>query len=213
MGQKIVMAITGLSLTGFLVAHLGGNLNLFAGEAAFNGYAEKLHSLGPLLAVAEVGLFGLFVGHLLLALSTSAMSRKARRKNYEVKESKQSGFVLPNGGAADRMLVTGLVVGAYMIWHVVEMKLNVRGFEGEESKYQLVRNILRNPINAVIYPLALVALGIHLSHGIASALQTLGLNSKRWHKFLKVGGMGLAWILAVGFLAVVAWAFAFPPHS
>ena len=105
-GQKILMALTGLSLCGFLVAHLGGNLNLFAGKDAFNGYAEKLHSLGPILAVAEVGLFSMFLLHIGLAVSTTAMSRRARSSSYEKKESKQTGFILPNGGAANLIAQT-----------------------------------------------------------------------------------------------------------
>ena len=132
-GQKILMALTGLSLCGFLVAHLAGNLNLFAGKEAFNGYAEKLHSLGPLLAAAEVGLFAMFLLHIGLAVSTTAMSRRARSSNYEVKKSKQTGFILPKGGASNLMMVTGLIVFAYLILHIVDMKLDMRGLGGEEE--------------------------------------------------------------------------------
>jgi succinate dehydrogenase / fumarate reductase cytochrome b subunit len=63
-GQKILMAISGLSLCGFLVAHLAGNLKLYAGEQSFNDYAHTLHSLGPILAAAEIGLFAMFALHI-----------------------------------------------------------------------------------------------------------------------------------------------------
>ena len=80
-GQKLLMAISGLSLCGFLVAHLAGNLKLYAGEQAFNDYAHALHSLGPLLAAAEIGLFATFALHIGLAISTGAMNKVARGKD------------------------------------------------------------------------------------------------------------------------------------
>lgn len=208
-GQKILMAITGLSLVGFLVVHLGGNFNLFAGEAAFNGYAEKLHSLGPLLAIAETKLFAIFALHLGLAISTRAMSARARKSNYEKTESKQSGFLIPNGGAANMMFLTGLVLLAYVILHVLDMKLNVWGFEAGDSKYTLVRAVLRDPLHWAFYLLALVALGIHLSHGISSALQTLGVSHPRWNRIIRFLGVAMAWLIAGGFMSLLVWAYAF----
>jgi len=207
-GQKLLMALTGLSLCGFLVAHLLGNLNLFAGEEAFNGYAEKLHSLGPILAVAEIGLFAMFAAHLCLAISTAAMSRRARSQGYEEKQTKQSGFVLPNGGASNLMMVTGLVIFVYLVLHIVDMKLNLRGFAGEDNKFQLVRNVLSDPITGGFYVVALILLGVHLSHGVSSACQTLGINHGRWNPIIRVAGILFAWGVSLGFLSLVAWAFA-----
>lgn len=209
-GQKILMALTGLALCGFLVAHLAGNLNLFAGEDAFNGYAEKLHSLGPLLAIAETGLFALFLLHIGLAISTTAMSRQARQNSYEAQESKQTGFILPNGGAANLMLVTGLIIFAYIVLHIVDMKINLRGFADEDNKFLLVRNVLYNPVNGVIYVLAILALGVHLSHGVRSACQSLGISHRRWNKLIEIGGVLFAWSLACGFISLVVWAYAIP---
>lgn len=210
-GQKILMAITGLSLCGFLVVHLLGNFNLFAGEAAFNGYAEKLHSLGPLLAVAEIKLFAIFALHLGLAISTRAMSVRARRSSYEQTNSKQSGTILPMGGAANMMFVTGLVIGLYIVLHVLDMKLNIRGFTAGDSKFALVRAVLSDPLTGGFYTIALIALGVHLTHGISSAVQTLGFNHPRWSKLVNVLGIVFAWAIALGFLSIVAWAYAMQP--
>ncbi|MCR9198672.1 MAG: succinate dehydrogenase cytochrome b subunit [Planctomycetaceae bacterium] len=208
-GQKILMAITGLSLVGFLVVHLGGNFNLFAGEAAFNGYAEKLHSLGPLLAIAETKLFAIFALHLGLALSTRAMSARARKSGYEKTESKQSGFLIPNGGAANMMFITGLILGGYVVLHVLDMKINIWKFDAGESKYALVRMVLRDPLHWGVYLVALIALGIHLSHGISSAFQTLGISHPRWNKILRFLSVALAWLIAGGFMSLLVWAYAF----
>lgn len=208
-GQKILMAITGLSLVGFLVVHLGGNFNLFAGEAAFNGYAEKLHSLGPLLAIAETKLFAIFALHLGLALSTRAMSAQARKSSYEKTESKQSGFLIPNGGAANMMFITGIILGGYVVLHVLDMKINIWKFDAGESKYALVRMVLRDPLHWGVYLVALIALGIHLSHGISSAFQTLGISHPRWNKIVRFLSVALAWLIAGGFMSLLVWAYAF----
>lgn len=206
-GQKILMAITGLSLTGFLVVHLGGNFNLFLGEEAFNGYAEKLHSLGPLLWVAEAGLLTIFLLHLGLAISTSAASRQARKQAYERKETKQEGFVLPNGGSSGWMLATGIALAIYMLVHICDMKFDVRGF-GEENKHQLVKSVLSDPKTGVFYLVSMVLLGVHLNHGIGSAFQTLGLSNRKWKKLIGIVGTTLAVLLAAGFISIVIWASA-----
>lgn len=210
-GQKILMALTGLSLCGFLVAHLAGNLNLFAGEAAFNGYAEKLHSLGPLLAIAETGLFAMFLVHIGLAVSTTAMSRNARGRQYEEKHSKQQGFILPNGGASNLMLVTGVIIFAYLVLHIVDMKLNLRGFEGggeDGNKFVHVKAVLSDLVTGTFYVISIIALGVHLSHGVSSACQTLGISHPRWNKLIRIGGYLFAWGTAAGFISLVFWAWA-----
>ena len=218
-GQKILMAITGLSLCGFLVAHLGGNLKLYAGEQAFNDYAHALHSLGPLLAAAEVGLFATFALHIGLAISTAAMNRIARHKEYAIKETKQGIFILPGGGASNWMMLTGLLVLAFLVTHILDMKLKANpGVDYSsvmdeknqiDSEFHDVKAVLSTTLNAVIYITGIVALGIHLSHGVRSALQTLGINHKRWNMLLKIGGMLFAWGIAAGFISLVVWAMGY----
>lgn len=218
-GQKILMAITGLSLCGFLVAHLGGNLKLYAGETSFNDYAHTLHSLGPLLAAAEVGLFATFALHIGLAISTGAMNKIARNKEYAVKETKQGVFILPNGGASNWMMLTGLIVLVFLCTHILDMKLKanpgvdyssaMNADKVVENEFHAVKSVLSTPLNAGIYITGLVALGIHLSHGIRSALQTLGVNHKRWNQLLKCGGILFAWAIAFGFMSLVIWAMSY----
>ena len=204
-GQKILMAISGLSLCGFLVAHLAGNLKLYAGEQSFNDYAHALHSLGPILAAAEIGLFGMFALHIGLAVSTGALNKVARGKDYFIKETKQGVSILP-GGASSWMMVTGLVVLFFLVCHIIDMKLKVGpgvdytpALNAEkivDNEYQAVKAVLSTPSRAFIYMVGLVALGIHLSHGIRSALQTLGINHKRWNFILHWLCIAIAWTLA-----------------
>ena len=215
-GQKILMAITGLLLCGFLVTHLAGNLLLYAGEDAFNHYAESLHSWGPLLAAAETGLFALFVAHIGLALSTSAMNRQARRKQYAEKGSKQAPFALPGGGASGWMFVTGVLIAFFLVVHITDMKLKANPTIDYSSAYAAdsqhanefvaVKLVLTNWGTSWAYVVGLVALGIHLSHGFRSALQTLGINHPRWNRLLQLTGLLFAIAVAGGFLSLLGWA-------
>lgn len=221
-GQKIVMAITGLALCGFLVVHLAGNLNLYAGEEKFNKYAEALHSLGPLLAVAEIGLFAMFAGHLGLAISTTAMNRAARSSRYAVRETKQGVFALPNGGASSWMLVTGCLVLVFLVMHIADMKLKINPLvdygpalqtvDGQTTvnSFRAVRRVLSTPVNACVYFVGIFALGIHLTHGFRSAFHSLGLNHPRWDGLLRLVSLLFGWVIAAGFISLIVWAFAAP---
>jgi len=216
-GQKLLMAISGLSLCGFLVAHLAGNLKLYAGEQAFNDYAHALHSLGPVLAAAEIGLFATFLLHIGLAISTASMNKVARGRDYFMKETKQGIFVLPNG-ASNWMMATGLIVLFFLVTHIIDMKLKVGPFVDyspalneekiADNEFQAVRAVLSTPSRILIYIVSLVALGIHLSHGVRSALHTLGVCHKRWNFILQVAGILFAWGIAGGFISLVVWAMA-----
>lgn len=217
-GQKILMACTGLALCGFLVAHLGGNLKLYAGEQAFNDYAHALHSLGPLLAAAEIGLFATFALHIGLAISTASMNRLARQREYALKETKQGVFVLPGGGASNWMVLTGMLVFVFLAMHITDMKLKANpgvdyspSFNAEnipENEFRVVKSVLSTPLNAVVYFVGVFALGVHLSHGVRSALQTLGINHRRWNTLLSLAGYVFAWSIAGGFISLIAWAAA-----
>ncbi|MFN9720630.1 MAG: succinate dehydrogenase cytochrome b subunit [Planctomycetota bacterium] len=214
-GQKILMAISGLSLCGFLVAHLGGNLKLYAGEQSFNDYAHALHSLGPILAAAEIGLFAMFGLHIGLAISTGAMNKAARRSAYFMKETKQGVSVVPSG-VSNWMLVTGVVIAFFLVCHIIDMKFKAgpgvdysaaANDKGElVNQFQAVKAVLSTSSRAFIYVVSLVALGLHLSHGVRSALQTLGISHKRWNVILQVVCVAFAWAISLGFMSLVVWA-------
>lgn len=211
-GQKILMALTGLALVGFLIAHLAGNLLLYAGEEQFNEYAHKLHSLGPVLWGLEVGLAVTFLAHMGLALSTAAMSRRARSSRYAVTQSKQEDKVMVGGGAANWMLPTGLIVLVFLVLHIADMKFNLRTqlglakFEhGEENLFEHVKDVLSDPVAFGVYITALACLGVHLSHGISSALQTLGINHTRWNGLIRFAGAAFGWLLTLGFISLLFW--------
>ncbi len=210
-GRKVVLAITGLLLCGFLVAHLAGNLLLYVGDdgKSYNEYAHALHEQAALLAVAEVGLFGLLIAHIVIALQVSAENRAARKVGYAVTRSKQEGRYAAEGYRPDTwMLVTGILVLGFLVLHLIDFKMELR----HKSFYQTAdgldvtpfvkaKNLLStsNLITIVGYAIGSLALLAHLAHGFQSAFQTLGFNHPKYTPLIKLVGLVFAIAIGVGF--------------
>ena len=113
-GKKLVMAITGLSFIGFLAAHLAGNLTIYAGDAAFIAYAEKLHALGPILTIFELGLVVFALIHVTTGLILFVQNYRARSVPYE-KDQSAGGRTL----SSITMPYTGLIILAFVIFHLI----------------------------------------------------------------------------------------------
>lgn len=214
-GQKIVMAITGLLLCGFLVAHLGGNILLFVGKQNYNDYAAALHKNEWLIRIAEVGLVTLFFSHIYLALSTSSMNRKARTEPYSEKETKQGMTVLPGGGVSSYMFVTGAVVLGFVLLHLADFTLELRGADfypkdadGHLDQYEKARLLLSNPLSGFVYIIGCAALGMHLVHGFQSALTTLGFGHPKYKTIVRIASILFGWGIGIGFISFVLWAWA-----
>ena len=213
-GRKVVMSITGLLLCGFLVAHLAGNFLLYAPDAghSYNEYAHALHKQVALLAVAEIGLFGLFIAHIVIALQVSAENRAARKVGYAVTRSKQEGRIAMEGYRPDTwMLATGIIVLAFLILHLMDFKFELRdkayytndaaGTLKTIEPYEKAMRLLSasNLITIVGYSIGCFALLAHLAHGFQSAFQTLGFNHPKYTPLIKTTGVVFAIAIGVGF--------------
>lgn len=211
-GKKIVMAITGLALCGFLVVHLGGNLLLYVGAEKYNNYAHALHAQEILLLVAEVGLVVLFLGHILLALKTDSENNAARPDGYAVKQSKMDEGPLAKPASAV-MMVTGVVVLGFLLVHLSDFRwFELRHTEpqgGFHGPFDKALAILRDPISALVYLVGSVVLGYHVLHGFQSAFQTLGANHPKYTPIIKFLSFVFAITVAVGFGSFPLWALAF----
>lgn len=192
-GKKIVLALTGLLLVGFLLEHLYGNLKLFedARGVAFDGYVAELQTYGWLLTAAEVGLLVLFGCHVFLAIRLTIENREARMERYTVRRTRGAATF-----GSSTMFVTGALLLAYLIKHLLDFRFAEGFFEDPHGH---VERKLTAPANAIVYVLAAAAVGVHLSHGFRSALQTLGANHPRWNPILLRIGWALALLLFVGF--------------
>lgn len=202
------MALSGLGLVGFVVMHLLGNLTLLAPQPGpFNEYAHKLESLGPLLWVAEIGLIGIFVLHIVMAIWTTSTHRVARPIAYQ--NAKSKGGPTKNTVLSRRMIVSGTLLLAFVIFHVNQFKFGpgiaqgyVTQIKGETARdlYRHVFQSFQSPWTVGVYVAAMLFLGMHLRHGFWSAFQSLGVAYPKYSKCIYVGAWFIAAALTLGFL-------------
>ena len=207
---KMLMAVTGIIFIGFVLLHMYGNLKAFAGHDAFNEYAEHLRELGePLLPregalwIIRGGLIVALVVHVLCALALWHRAGKARTIKYVVTKNKASTF------SSHWMRWGGVTLLIFIVWHLLNFtigKINPKsGSTGSDSgdPYNLMIDTFDLWWMTLIYLAAMVALGLHLRHGVWSAAQTLGLtNNDRARRNANVLGYGLAILIAGGFSLV-----------
>ncbi len=213
-GKKIVMAITGLALCGFLVVHLAGNLLLYVGDNGkkYNEYAHALHAQEHLLLVAEIGLFVLFVGHIWLAFVTKVENDAARPIGYAKFQSKMEEGPLA-APASSVMFATGIVVLLFLILHLVDFKFELRYSDELKSlePFDKARLLLTDWVSFVVYIAGSAVLGYHVLHGFQSACQTLGINHPKYTPIIKFLSVVFAITVALGFGSFPLWAWAFKP--
>jgi succinate dehydrogenase / fumarate reductase cytochrome b subunit len=192
-GKKICMSVTGLVLTVFLIAHLAGNLLLYADRdgGAFTAYAHKLHGTPLLLYGSEIALIGLFAVHIALALRLAMQNREARPQPYRMRAARRSKSI---GGSF--MVVTGLFILVFLVIHLLDFRLAA---ESPDDLAPMVVSRLSSGWGAAIYLVGVGAVLLHLSHAVRSALQTMGANHPRYNELLRRAGLGLAVVLGVGF--------------
>jgi len=179
-GKKVIMAVTGLMLSGFVVAHLLGNLVVFLGPEAFNAYAKKLEDMGLVLWVARFGLLVVFLLHVWSAIVLTIENRRAKPEHYVSKKSVQ------NSVAARTMMISGLLVLAFLVYHLLHFTFRVTHPEishitdatGHRDVYSMVVLSFQNIYISAVYVIAMFLMAMHLSHGLASMFQSLGLNNE-----------------------------------
>jgi succinate dehydrogenase / fumarate reductase cytochrome b subunit len=190
-GKKLMMAITGISFCGFLIAHLAGNLTIYGGKAAFNSYAEHLHALGPLVRVAEICLLTFALVHVITGLVLFLNNLKARPVRYAVNKS-AGGRTL---GSAT-MPYTGVILLAFIVMHLTNFHFVDKT---DTTIFNIVSNAFANPIYVVIYIVAMIVAAIHVSHGFWSAFQTIGANHPKYMPLIRTLSIVFAVVVGVGF--------------
>ncbi len=213
--SKILIALTGLSLVGFLCLHLAGNLLLYAGPATFNSYAHALIS-NPLVIPAELGLVAIFVLHLLEASLMWLADRGARPVAYKV--TRYAGGASRKTVASSVMFWTGLTTLVFLVIHVGTMKFGAwytTTIDGESVRdlSRLVVEVFQRPGWVAFYAVCMIVLGCHLWHGFSSAFESLGLNHPRFTPRVLKAGKVLAVLLGAGFLSLPVWIFFFGGRS
>jgi succinate dehydrogenase / fumarate reductase cytochrome b subunit len=206
-GRKIIMAVTGLILIGFVIGHLIGNLQIFQEPDHINGYGQFLHSLGALLWIARLGLIASVGLHIWAATVLTLENKQARGTPYGFKHTIQATF------ASRAMRWTGYIVLAFLLYHLAHFTIGlaqagtfkenlprytmvgdyrVAGFVVVQAGttavldvYNMVILGFQSPIVSLFYIVAVGLLSLHLLHGFASLFQTLGLRSAKWSGALR----------------------------
>ena len=198
-GKKITVGLTGTLLCAYLVVHLAGNMLLFRGDdgAAFNAYAETLPSL-MIIRVIEVGLFALFLVHIVTGTLFWIRNRRARPVGYAVNRRNDTSDPFSR-----MMFLTGSIVFIFLVVHLRTFWVPARFSGGEHfSMYELVVTAFSSTGYSLFYVAAMVLLAFHLRHGFQSALQTFGIRGKRYAAAIEIAGMVFWLAIPVAFASI-----------
>ncbi|GAA1501030.1 succinate dehydrogenase [Streptomyces synnematoformans] len=202
-GKKTVLAVSGLIMLAYLVAHLVGNLKIFFGAEEFNDYGHWLRTLGgPVLHyewalwLIRVVLVAAVVLHGVTAYQLSRRDIAARPVAYVHKRRRTSY-------ATRTMRWGGVILGLFVVWHVLDLTtLTVNENAQSGHPYENTVATFSTWYGNVIYITAMLALGLHLRHGFWSAVQTLGAAGPARARALKAVTDTSALLLTCGFISI-----------
>ncbi len=212
-GRKWIMALTGVGLLGFVIAHMIGNFHVLEGPAKFHEYAEVLRDLGGgiiprmwLLWILRLGLIAMFGLHIAAAYTTKEISRKASDgANFMDGQKSYPGgrdYVAANY-ASRTMRWTGPIILLYLIFHLADLTWGLLPHTNyvKGDPYNNLSTSLGNLPVAIIYIAANIALALHIFHGTWSLFQSLGLNNPKYNNARKGLAAGLAGVILLGNLS------------
>lgn len=209
LGKKYIMAVTGVLLFLFVVAHMVGNLQIFLGPESINRYGSFLQSLGEALWAARITLIVVVLLHIWSAIRLSAENRAARPVGY--------GNYKPVGStyASRTMLMSGLIILAFIIYHLLHYTVQVPGINGagqnfmelhdEKGRHDVYRMMIygfRVWYVSLFYIIGMVLLSLHLSHGVSAMFQSLGLRTRGWQPAIRWFARFIAIVLLVGYCSI-----------
>jgi succinate dehydrogenase / fumarate reductase, cytochrome b subunit len=202
--KKIVMAVSGIIMVLYLIAHMIGNLKAFTGREKFNHYSAWIRTIGEpavpaqtTLWIIRVVLLAAVVAHIWAAVSLWRQAKRARPHGYVTKKAVAQSY------ASRTMRWGGVIILAFIIYHILDLTLGVANPDGPgTTPYDRLVAGFSNPIVVLFYAIALILLGMHLRHGVWSATQTLGQSNRRREKTVNAFAIAFATLLIAGFLVV-----------
>ncbi|RII20259.1 Succinate dehydrogenase/Fumarate reductase transmembrane subunit [Streptomyces sp. YIM 130001] len=204
LGKKAVMAVTGLVMLGYLVAHMLGNLKIFFGSDEFNGYAHWLRTMGAPVLHYEWALWLLRVALVLAVVGHAVAAYQLSRRDIRARPTKYAHTRRRTSYATRTMRWGGVILALFIVWHLLDLTTghaHPGGFQ-EGHPYQNVVDTFSTWYGNVIYIVAVLAMGLHVRHGFWSAAQTLGVGNATRDRILKTGANLLALVLTAGFVSV-----------
>ncbi len=203
-GKKLIMAATGLMMIFFVLAHVLGNFTIYFDW--INTYAEHLHALPALLWVFRLFMLSMLALHVFLGIQLTLENRAARGEAYAIKATRRTSF------AAKNMIWTGAVIGAFLIYHLLHFTVQVIQPEfaarlnldaaGRPDVFRMLVLSFQSVPMAGFYVVAMIALLLHLTHGIQSFFQTFGLSNDTTLPATQKAGTVVAALLFMGYVSV-----------
>ena len=202
--RKWIVALTGIVLVLFVIGHLIGNLSIFLGPDAINAYAQFLKNLGEILWLIRIVLLACVGLHIWFTIALWRENRAASPQKYAVKNNLQTTVY------ARLMRISGLTVLAFVLFHLAEFTWQAFtpeyktwvDVQGRHDVYRMVIAGFSNPFVSAFYILAIGLLAMHLSHGIASLFQTLGITTAKIRPVFDRGGLIVAWVIFAGYISI-----------
>ena len=200
------MAVSGIVLVLYLILHMIGNLKAFSGAESFNSYSEWIRTVGApavpeqtVLTIVRVVLLVAVIAHIWAAVSLWRQARAARPVPYVTKKRVQQSY------ASRTLRWGGVIIALFIIYHILDLTTGTVNPEGPGSTpYDRLVASFSNPFVTAFYVVALILLGMHLRHGLFSAVQTLGQSNRRRERVLNVAATVFAVALIGGFLLTPA---------
>jgi succinate dehydrogenase / fumarate reductase cytochrome b subunit len=196
-GKKVVMAITGLILYGFVIGHMLGNLQVFIGAGQMNQYAAMLKANSALLWGVRLVLLATVILHIVAATQLTRMSQRSRPEGYYYKDVIQADY------AARTMRWSGLIIAVFVIYHLLHFTVGT--VHPQFDAHDVYRNVISGfrvwPVS-LFYTIAMVALAFHLWHGVWSMFQTLGLINPKSDKIIRRLAAIATLAIVVGFISL-----------
>lgn len=201
------MALTGLVLVGFVLVHMLGNLQVFLGPDTINAYGHKLQSLPPAVLWGFRVFLTVCVGvHVWMAVLLTRANRAARPEAYQAEDTVQASY------ASRTMPMTGAILLAFFVFHILHYTARVI-FDYSDMPYDLhgetVHDIYSMMISgfshwwvSLFYIVAMALLCVHLSHGVSSMFQSVGLRNEKWRYRLNAFATFYGWVIFLGFASI-----------
>lgn len=200
--KKMIMGVCGAIWAGFVFAHMAGNMLILVSAELYNRYGHAIVSNKPLLYAAETLLVGALLVHAGVGILLAIENRRAKPQKYAVAAVGEKRASL----ASRTMAFQGSILLFFIIYHLITFKYGTEylvSYNGVEMRdlHKLVVEVFQQPIYVVGYSVCLLLLGWHLSHGVSSIFQTLGLNHPKYHQKIKWAGCIYALVVAAGFIS------------
>jgi succinate dehydrogenase / fumarate reductase cytochrome b subunit len=208
-GTKLLIGVTGIALVGFLIFHLFGNLLLFLGPEKYNEHAHALIS-NPLVIPAELGLIAIFLLHAIKAVLNYVGNRAARPVGYDQK--KWAGGPSRKSWGSATMIFTGIALFLFVPFHLVTFKYGpnyASSVAGVRDLHRLMVEVFQSPGYVAFYTASMLIVALHIRHGVASSLQSLGLIPAAWTRAFLGASLALALAIGAGFVLIPIYIYFF----